>query len=171
VIDPTVFIAPGATVVGEVTIGKESSVWYHTVVRGDMEPISIGEQTNIQDLSVLHVDIGMPCIVGSRVGVGHRATLHGCTVEDDCLIGMGAILLNGVYVGAGSVVGAGALLTENFIVPPGSLVLGVPAKVVRDVDADLKVRIGETVRHYLELASLHRSGQVLKHPCSPAAGL
>lgn len=170
-IDPTAFIAPGAAVLGDVTIGKESSVWYHSVVRGDMEPISIGEQTNIQDLSVLHVDEGLPCIVGNRVGVGHRAILHGCTVEDDCLIGMGAILLNGVKIGAGSVVGAGALITENTVVPPGSLVLGVPAKVVRGVDDALRVRIGETARHYLELARLHKSGKVQNHPNSPVAGL
>ena len=170
-IHPTAFIAPGATVVGDVTIGKESSVWYHSVIRGDMEPISIGEQTNIQDLSVLHVDIGLPCIVGSRVGVGHRAILHGCTIDDDCLIGMGSVILNGVKVGEGSVVGAGALLTENFVVPPRSLVLGVPAKVVRDVDEELRVRIGETTRHYLELARLHRTGQVSMHLCSQVAGL
>ena len=170
-IDPSVFIAPGATVVGDVTIGKEASVWYHSVVRGDMEPISIGDQTNIQDLSVLHVDEGLPCVVGSRVGVGHRAILHGCTVEDDCLIGMSAVLLNGVRVGSGSVVGAGALLTENTVIPSGSLVLGVPAKVVRDVDDELRMRISETVRHYLELARLHRSGEVLRHPCSTMAGL
>ena len=170
-IDPSVFIAPGATVVGDVTIGKEASVWYHSVVRGDMEPISIGAQTNIQDLSVLHVDEGLPCVVGNRVGVGHRAILHGCTVEDDCLIGMSSVLLNGVRVGAGSVVGAGALLTENTVVPPGSLVLGVPAKVVRDVDDELRMRISETVRHYLELARFHRSGKVLRHPCSLMAGL
>ena len=171
VIDPTAFIASGAIVMGDVTIGKESSVWYHAVVRGDMAPISIGEQTNIQDLAVLHVDVGLPCVVGSRVGVGHRAIIHGCTVEDDCLIGMGAVLLNGVKVGAGSVVGAGALLTENIEVPPGSLAFGVPAKVVRDVDDDLRVRIGETARHYLELARLHRSGQVLRHAETSMAGL
>lgn len=171
VIDPTAFIAPGAAVLGDVAIGKESSVWYHSVIRGDMAPITIGEQTNIQDLSVLHVDVDLPCVVGSRVGVGHRAILHGCTVEDDCLIGMGAVLLNGVRIGAGSVVGAGALLTENFAVPPGSLVLGVPAKVVRDVDEELRVRIGETARHYLELARLHKSGKVQNHPCSPVASL
>ena len=170
-IDPTAFIAPGATVLGDVTIGKEASVWYHSVIRADMAPISIGEQTNIQDLSVLHVDVDLPCTVGSRVGVGHRAILHGCKVEDDCLIGMGAVLLNGVIVGAGSVVGAGALLTENVVVPPRSLVLGVPAKVVRDVDEALKVRIGETARHYLELAQLHRSGNVVKHPNTSMAGL
>lgn len=171
VIDPTAFIAPGAAVLGDVIIGKESSVWYHSVVRGDMAPITIGEQTNIQDLSVLHVDVDLPCAVGSRVGVGHRAILHGCTVEDDCLIGMGSVLLNRVRVGAGSVVGAGSLLTEDFVVPPGSLVLGVPAKVVRDVDEELRVRISETVRHYVEQARLHKSGKVLSHLCSSIASL
>ena len=170
-IDPTVFIAPDAAVLGDVTIGKESSIWYHAVVRGDMAPISIGEQTNIQDLSVLHVDVDLPCIIGNRVGVGHRAILHGCTVEDDCLIGMGAVLLNGVRVGAGSVIGAGALLTENTVVPAGSLVFGVPAKVVRSVDDELRVRVGETARHYLELARQHRDGLVTKHPGTLIAGL
>lgn len=170
-IDPTAFIASDATVLGDVTIGRESSVWYHAVVRGDMAPISIGEQTNIQDLAVLHVDVDLPCAVGSRVGVGHRAILHGCTVEDDCLVGMGAILLNGVRVGAGSVVGAGALLTEDTEVPAGSLVLGVPAKVVRSVDDQLRVRVSETARHYLELARLHRSGRVLRHHATSIAGL
>lgn len=171
VIHTSAFIAPGAVVLGDVTIGADSSIWYHTVVRGDMAPISVGEKTNIQDLAVLHVDVGLPCTVGSRVGVGHRAILHGCEVEDDCLIGMGSVLLNGVRVGAGSVIGAGALLTEDSIVPPGSLVLGVPAKVVRDVDEELRTRIGETVRHYLELAQLHKSGGVMHHPASPVAGL
>jgi carbonic anhydrase/acetyltransferase-like protein (isoleucine patch superfamily) len=171
VIDPTVFLAPGAVVVGDVSIGADSSVWYHAVVRGDMAPVSIGEQTNIQDLAVLHVDIGLPCMVGSRVGVGHRAILHGCEVEDDCLIGMGAVLLNGVRVGAGSVIGAGAVVTEHTKVPPGSVVLGVPAKVVRDVDEELRERTGDTVRHYLELARLHRSGAVLWHQVPSEADL
>ena len=170
-IDPSVFIAPGAVVVGDVTIGPGSSVWYNSVVRGDMEPIVIGEQTNIQDLSVLHVDIGLPCSVGNRVGVGHRAILHGCEVGDDCLIGMGAVLLNGVRVGSGSVVAAGALITEGTIIPPCSLVIGVPGKVVREVDDELRIRIGETVRHYLDLARLHKSGEVLWSPEPSTAGL
>ncbi len=170
-IDPSSFIAPGAVVLGDVTIGKEASVWYNTVVRGDMAPISIGEKTNIQDLSLLHVDVGLPCIVGSRVGVGHRVVLHGCTVEDDCLIGMGSVLLNGVKLGAGSVVGAGALLTEGMEVPPGSLVMGLPAKVVREVDDELRERMQDTIRHYLELVRLHRSGKVTKHPNSAIASL
>lgn len=170
-IDSSAFIAPGAVVVGNVTIGPESSVWYNSVVRGDMEPISIGEQTNIQDLAVLHVDIGLPCSVGNRVGVGHRAILHGCEVGDDCLIGMGAVLLNGVKVGAGSVVAAGALITEGAIIPAGSLVMGMPARVARAVDDELRMRIGETVRHYLDLARLHKSGEVLWSPESSTAGL
>ncbi len=156
---------------GDVTVGREASIWYNSVVRADMAPISIGEQTNIQDLSVLHVDENLPCRVGNRVGVGHRAILHGCTVEDDCLIGMGAILLNGVRVGVGSVVGAGAVLTENTEVPPGSLVLGVPAKVVREVDDHLRLRIGETARHYLDLARLHLSGDLQEHSESKIAGM
>ena len=170
-IDSSAFIAPGAVVVGDVTIGPDSSVWYNSVVRGDMEPVSIGERTNIQDLAVLHVDVGIPCTVGNRVGVGHRAILHGCEVGDDCLIGMGAILLNGVKIGAGSVIGSGALITENTIIPPGSLVMGVPAQVKREVDEELRARIRATVRHYLELARLHKSGELLHHPESSIAGL
>jgi len=171
VIDPSVFIAPGAVVLGDVSIGEDASVWYNAVVRGDMAPVTIGSRTNIQDLAVLHVAVDMPCTVGSRVGVGHRAILHGCTVEDDCLVGMGAMLLNRVKLGAGSVVGAGAVITENTEIPPGSLVLGVPGKVVREVDEDLRFRSGETVRHYLELAKMHKSGQVKKHAESTVTDL
>ncbi len=162
-IDPTAFIAPGARVVGDVTLGRESSVWYNAVVRGDMAPVRIGEQTNIQDLSALHVDENVPCSVGNRVGVGHRAVLHGCTVADECLIGMGSILLNGVRVGTGSVVGAGALLPEGMEVPPGSVVLGVPARIVREVDDVLRERIRITWQHYIEQARDHRAGIVRMH--------
>lgn len=162
-IHPTAFIAPGAVVLGEVTLGRDSSIWYNTVVRGDMAPITIGEQTNIQDLSMVHVDEDMPCHIGSRVGVGHRAILHGCTVEDDCLIGMGAILLNRVRVGTGSVIGAGALLPEGLEIPPGSVVLGVPAKVVRPVDEELRQRTRETWEHYVAQAQRHREGTYPRH--------
>jgi carbonic anhydrase/acetyltransferase-like protein (isoleucine patch superfamily) len=123
-----------------------------------MEPITVGARSNIQDLTMIHVDEGVPCTVGDDVGVGHRAILHGCTVEDFCLIGMGAILLNHVTVGTGSVVAAGALLPEGMQVPPGSLVMGVPAKVVRPVDEALRRRIQATVDHYVRLAGLHRAG-------------
>lgn len=139
-------------------MGERSSVWYNAVLRGDMAPITVGRETNIQDLTMIHVDEGVPCRVGSRVGVGHRAILHGCTVEDSCLIGMGAILLNGVVVGRGSVVGAGAVLTEGMSVPPGSLVLGVPARVVREIDDSLRVRLDQNWRHYVRLADRHRGG-------------
>ena len=155
---PTAFIAPTAAVMGDVELGAEASVWYGAVVRGDMAPIRIGARTNLQDGVIVHVDEGVPCTVGSRVGVGHRAILHGCTVEDDCLIGMGAILLNHVVVGRGSVVAAGALLREGMQVPPGSLVMGVPGKVVRPVDADLSRRIAFTWEHYVGQAKRHAAG-------------
>lgn len=170
-IDPTAFVAPGAKVLGDVSLGKEASVWYNSVVRGDMAPIRIGDQTNIQDLSVLHVDEGLPCVVGRRVGVGHRVILHGCTVEDECLVGMGAVLLNGVRVGTGSVVGAAALLTEGMEVPPGSVVIGVPARVVRPVDDNLRERIRIAWQHYVAQARAHRSGRVVRHDNSATADL
>ena len=144
---------------GDVTIGAESSVWYGAVLRADLAPIVIGTQTNLQDGTIAHVDEGVPCRVGSRVGVGHRVILHGCVVEDDCLIGMGSILLNQVYVGSGSVVAAGAVLPEGMQVPPGSLVMGVPARVVRAVDQRLAGRIAETWSHYVEQARVHREGR------------
>jgi carbonic anhydrase/acetyltransferase-like protein (isoleucine patch superfamily) len=158
-IHPTAFIAPGAVVLGDVTLGRAASVWYTAVVRGDMAPIEIGSQTNLQDGTIVHVDEGVPCRIGSRVGVGHRVILHGCTVEDDCLIGMGSVLLNRSVVGRGSVVAAGSLLPEGRVIPPGSLVMGVPGRVVRPVDADLKSRIEHTWQHYVEQAAAHRAGR------------
>lgn len=159
-IHPSAFIAPGAQVLGDVSLGENASLWYNTVVRGDMAPIAIGADTNIQDLSMVHVDEGMPCTIGNRVGVGHRAILHGCFVEDECLVGMGAILLNGVRVGSGSVIGAGAVLPEGMEIPPASVVLGVPARIVRPVDDALRRRIQSTWRHYVEQARRHKAGQV-----------
>jgi len=150
-------------VLGDVSLGANSSIWYNSVVRGDMAPISIGSQTNIQDLSVLHVDEGLPCVIGSRVGVGHRAILHACTVEDDCLIGMGSVLLNRVRIGTGSVVGAGSLLPEGTQIPANSVVMGVPARVVREVDDKLRERIRETWEHYVEQARRHAAGMVHRH--------
>lgn len=166
-IDPTAFIAPGAIVLGDVTLGPESSVWYQTVIRGDMAPITVGAQTNLQDLTMVHVDEGIPCTIGARVGVGHRAILHGCTVEDDCLVGMGAILLNSVHVGTGSVIGAGAVLPEGMQIPPRSVVLGLPARIVRPVDDVLSARIRATWEHYVREARRHRAGDVPRHPNSP----
>ena len=158
-IDPTAWVAPGALLMGDVTLGRMSSVWYAAVLRGDMAPITIGAQTNLQDGTIVHVDAGVPCSVGDRVGVGHRAILHGCTIEDDCLIGMGSIVLNGAVVGRGSVVAAGAVVKEGFLVPPGSLVVGMPARVVRPVDATLSERITQTWQHYVQQAARHRAGE------------
>ena len=124
-----------------------------------MEPITVGERSNIQDLSMVHVDEGVPCTIGNDVGVGHRVILHGCTVEDFCLIGMGSILLNHVHVGTGSVIGAGAVVTEGMKIPPGSLVMGVPARIVRAVDDALRARIQSTVDHYVALSARHRAGE------------
>jgi carbonic anhydrase/acetyltransferase-like protein (isoleucine patch superfamily) len=163
VIDQSAFIAPGAVVLGDVSLGRDSSIWYNTVVRGDMAPIAIGDETNIQDLSMVHVDEGVPCTIGKRVGVGHRVILHGCTVEDECLIGMGSVILNGARIGTGSVIGASALIPEGMQVPAGSLVLGVPGKVVRKVDAALAARITGTWQHYVELAKQHRDGKYQRY--------
>jgi carbonic anhydrase/acetyltransferase-like protein (isoleucine patch superfamily) len=163
VIDPSAFIAPGAVVLGEVSLGRHSSIWYNTVLRGDMASIMIGDETNIQDLSMVHVDEGVPCTVGRRVGVGHRVILHGCTIEDECLIGMGSVVLNGARIGTGSVIGASALVPEGMQVPAGSLVLGVPGKVVRKVDAELTARIVSTWQHYVAQAKKHREGKYRRH--------
>jgi carbonic anhydrase/acetyltransferase-like protein (isoleucine patch superfamily) len=158
-IHPTAFIAPGAAVMGDVTLGEDASVWYGAVLRGDMAPIVIGAQTCLQDGTIVHVDEGVPCTVGRRVGVGHRVILHGCTVEDECLIGMGSILLNDVRIGTGSVVAAGAVIPEGMQVPARSLVMGVPGRIVRTVDASLTERIAGTWAHYVMQARAHRAGK------------
>ncbi len=140
------------------TLGPHASVWYGAVLRGDMAAIVVGEATNLQDGTIVHVDEGKPARIGARVGVGHRAILHACTVADDCLIGMGSILLNDVVIGAGSVVAAGAVVREGMVVPPGSLVMGVPARVTRAVDDGLRARIRGTWQHYVVEATRHRQG-------------
>jgi carbonic anhydrase/acetyltransferase-like protein (isoleucine patch superfamily) len=158
-IHPSAFIAPTAAVMGDVTVGEDASIWYHTVLRGDMAPIVIGAQSNIQDGTIVHVDEGIPCTVGQRVAVGHRVILHGCTVGDDCLIAMGSVLLNGVSIGSGSVVAAGAVVPEGMQVPPKSLVMGVPGRIIRSVDAALADRVKATWSHYVEEARAHQSGR------------
>lgn len=155
----TAWIAPTADVTGDVTLGPDSSVWFQCVLRGDIAPIHIGAESNVQDLTMVHVDIDRPCHVGDRVGIGHRAIIHGCDIEDDCLIGMGAIVLSNAVIGAGSVIGAGAVVREGMRVPPGSLVVGVPGRVVRSVDDELRRRVRLTVEHYRELKEGHRSGR------------
>ena len=158
-IHPTAFVAPTAAIMGDVTVGEDASIWYHTVLRGDMAPIVIGSQSNIQDGTIVHVDAGVPCTVGERVAVGHRVILHGCIVGDDCLIAMGSVLLNGVTIGSGSVVAAGAVVPEGMQVPPRSLVMGVPGRIVRSVDSGLAHRMKATWTHYIQEARAHRSGR------------
>jgi carbonic anhydrase/acetyltransferase-like protein (isoleucine patch superfamily) len=159
IIHPTAFIHSSATVCGNVTLGSRVSVWASAVIRGDSDAIVIGDDSNIQDGTVVHVDDGVPTKIGKRVGVGHRAIIHGATVEDDCLIGMGAILLNGTYVGTGSIVAAGAVVREGFEIPPNSLVMGVPGRIVRQTTADERDRIKKTVDAYLRLQDEHRAGK------------
>ena len=130
-IHPSVFIAPGAHVIGDVRLGAGSSVWFAAVLRGDLHPIRVGKNTNIQDGSVVHVDRDKACVLGDNIVVGHQATVHACTVENGVLIGIGARVLSGAKVGAFSLIGAGAVVLENAVIPPYSLVLGVPGKVVK----------------------------------------
>lgn len=129
----SVFIAPGAVVLGDVSIGEDVGVWYHATIRADRAPITIGNRSNVQDNAVVHVDEGYGVSVGENVTIGHGAIIHGCTIGDNTLIGMGAIIMNGVRIGKNCIVGAGALVTQNMTVPDNSLVLGNPAKVKRQV--------------------------------------
>jgi carbonic anhydrase/acetyltransferase-like protein (isoleucine patch superfamily) len=148
-IDPSAWIAPNATVLGNVTLGAAASVWFQAVVRGDTERILIGAGSNIQDGAVIHADVGLPCLIGARVTVGHSAIVHGALVEDEVMIGMGAIVLNGVSLGRGSIVGAGAVVPEGLYVPPNSLILGVPAKVIRPTTEKDWARIRHAAEHYI----------------------
>lgn len=155
-VDPTCYVAPNATVIGQVTLGRRTSVWFNTVIRGDMAPITIGEDTNVQDLSMVHVDYNTPTIIGNRVVVGHRAIVHGATVGDDCIIGMGAILLNRSRVGNNCIVAAGAVVREDFVVPDGSLVAGVPAVVKRPLTPEETERIRRNAADYATRAELYQ---------------
>ncbi|MCZ7461611.1 gamma carbonic anhydrase family protein [Streptomyces sp. WMMC940] len=157
VISPEAFTAPTSVVIGDVTMAAGASVWYHTVLRADCGPIVLGADSNIQDNCTVHVDPGFPVTVGARVSVGHNAVLHGCTVEDDVLVGMGATVLNGAHIGAGSLVAAQALVPQGMRVPPGSLVAGVPAKVRRELTDEEREGIKLNAAMYLELAEGHRA--------------
>ncbi|WP_416965864.1 gamma carbonic anhydrase family protein [Streptomyces sp. Agncl-13] len=155
-VDESAFVAPTASVIGDVTLSAGASVWYGAVVRGDVERISVGAHSNIQDNCTLHADPGFPVSVGERVSVGHNAVVHGATVEDDCLIGMGATVLNGAVIGAGSLVAAQALVPQGMVVPPGSLVAGVPAKVRRGLSGEEREGLTLNGTMYAELAKAHR---------------
>ncbi|QGV81775.1 gamma carbonic anhydrase family protein [Streptomyces ficellus] len=154
-VHPDAFAAPTSVVVGEVTMAAGASVWYHAVLRADCGPIVLGADSNIQDNCTVHVDPGFPVTVGERVSVGHNAVLHGCTVEDDVLVGMGATVLNGAHIGAGSLIAAQALVPQGMRVPPGSLVAGVPAKVKRELTAEEREGIKLNATMYVELARAH----------------
>lgn len=156
-IDDDAWIAPTATLIGAVTIGPQASVFYGAVVRADKAGISIGAGTNLQDGVIMHADPGFPAAVGSGVSVGHGAVLHGCTVEDDCLVGMGAVVLNGAIVGRGSMIAAGAVVLEGAQIPPGSLVAGVPGKVRRELSAEERDGLVGNASRYVELAKEHRA--------------
>ena len=153
---PTAFVHPLAYVVGDVTLGPRVSVWPYASIRGDSDVITIGDDTNVQDGCVIHVDDNVPCHIGKRVGLGHRAIVHGAVVEDDVLIAMGAILLNGVRVSSGSIIGAGAVVREGFVVPRNSLVLGVPGRIVRETTMQERARIAKTVESYLEMQERYK---------------
>ena len=154
------WVAPGVVLVGDVTIGARSSVWYGVVVRADLERIVVGDHTNIQDGSVLHADPGLPLLVGDRVSVGHGAVLHGCVVDDDVLVGMRATVLNGAHVGAGSLVAAGTVVLEGTDIPPRSLVAGVPGRVRREITDDELEQILFNGRSYVELSARYAAGEL-----------
>jgi len=149
-IDPKSWVAPNAVIIGRVELKKNSNVWFNTTIRGDLEPIIIGENSNVQDGSVIHTDPGCPVTVGKGVTLGHMVMLHGCTIEDDCLIGIGSTILNKAKVGKNSIIGANSLITENKIIPERSLVLGSPGKVVRQVTDEEIEHIKENAKHYVE---------------------
>ncbi|GAA5029774.1 gamma carbonic anhydrase family protein [Microbacterium fluvii] len=153
VVDESAFVASGARVIGAVTLEEGSSVWYNAVLRADGDSITLGAGSNLQDNVSVHVDRGLPVVIGRDVSVGHNAVVHGCTIEDGCLIGMGSVVLSGAVIGAGSLVAGGAVVLEGAVIPPGSLVAGVPAKVRRELTDDEKagiLRNAETYRAHLE---------------------
>jgi carbonic anhydrase/acetyltransferase-like protein (isoleucine patch superfamily) len=151
------YVDPSAQLIGDITVGERSSVWPGVVARGDVNIIRIGDETSIQDNSVLHCDAGpFPLMIGNRVTVGHMVTLHGCTIEDDCVIGIGSIVLNGARIGRGAVVAAGALVPEGMEVPPHVMVMGVPGKVRREVTEEEQKRFRENAQHYVDACRIYR---------------
>jgi carbonic anhydrase/acetyltransferase-like protein (isoleucine patch superfamily) len=154
-IDPSVFVAPGAVITGAVHLAAQCSVWYNAVLRGDTDAIDIGPRTNVQDGAVLHVDAGLPCRIGAGVTIGHRAVVHGALIEDDVLIGIGVIILSGAQIGHDCIVGAGSVVTGRTIIPPGSMVLGVPGRVVRPLTDEEKHSIRAAADHYVEFGAAY----------------
>jgi carbonic anhydrase/acetyltransferase-like protein (isoleucine patch superfamily) len=147
------FAAGNATIIGDVTVGEKVGIWFGAVIRADKDRIMIGDRSNIQDNCVVHTSKGFPVTIGTDVSVGHGAILHGCTIGNQVLIGMGAIIINGAKIGDGSIIGAGAVITEGKVIPPDSVVIGVPGKVVKQTDADQHQHILRNATSYIELAT------------------
>lgn len=158
-IDPSVFVAAGAVITGDVHISAQSSVWFNAVIRGDTDRVTIGERTNVQDGVIIHVDAGKPCIIGNGVTIGHRAVVHGALVEDDVLIGIGAIVLSGAKIGRESILGAGTLVTGGTVVPPRSLVLGLPGRVVRSLSDEEVASIKNGSARYVQYSAQYHGEQ------------
>jgi carbonic anhydrase/acetyltransferase-like protein (isoleucine patch superfamily) len=159
-VDPTAWVAPTAVLIGNVIVEAGANIWFGAVLRGDNEPITVGAGSNVQENAVLHTDMGFPLTIGANCTIGHKAMLHGCTIETGSLIGMGATLLNGAKIGAGSLVGACALVTEGKEIAPGSLVMGAPAKVVRELDAAAQARLLKSAEGYRANAARFAKGMV-----------
>ncbi|MEI4486306.1 gamma carbonic anhydrase family protein [Frigidibacter sp. MR17.14] len=157
-IDDSAWVAAEAALIGKVVIEAEASVWFHCTLRGDNEEIRLGRGSNLQENVVCHTDPGYPLIVGRDVTVGHKAMLHGCEIGDGCLIGMGALILNGAKIGAGSLIGAGALVKENAVIPPGSMVVGSPGKIIRELDAERQAQMRHLAARYQANARRFRDG-------------
>ncbi len=155
-IDENAFVAANASIRGDVVIGTESSVWFGAVIRGDTEKVTIGRRSNVQDLGVLHADPGFPCRIGDDVTIGHAAVVHGASVDDGAMIGIRAVVLNGAEIGKGAIIGAGAVVTEGQQIPPNSLALGVPAKVIRELNEADQQRLRHAAEHYVEAAKRYR---------------
>jgi carbonic anhydrase/acetyltransferase-like protein (isoleucine patch superfamily) len=159
-IDPTAWVAQTAVLIGNVIVEAGANIWFGAVLRGDNEPITVGAGSNVQENAVLHTDMGFPLTIGANCTIGHKAMLHGCTIETGSLIGMGATLLNGAKIGAGSLVGACALVTEGKEIAPGSLVMGAPAKVVRELDTAAQARLLKSAEGYRANAARFAKGMV-----------
>lgn len=155
-VDETVYVAPGAHVIGSVALKPHSSVWFNAVLRGDCDPITVGEYTNVQDGSILHTDKGIPLTLGKGITVGHKAMLHGCCIGDYSLIGINGVVLNGATIGKYCVVGANALVTEGMEIPDYSVVMGSPAKIVKTIPNSLTVKLEESAKYYSENAAFFR---------------
>ena len=155
-IHPTAYIAHGAVIIGRVVLDENVNVWYNSVIRGDVDEVIIDKNTNIQDLCILHQDKGYPCIIGKNVTVGHRSILHGCKIDDNVLIGMGAIILSGAEIGKGAVIGAGSLVTQNKKISPNTLAIGSPAKIIRELTDDEIIHYSKSAKSYVNISEIYK---------------